>query len=473
MWSNDHPGPDTLNANIPPTDPGCNASTGECTIRLTSPLEPITDPLVLDLSTQPGGYIIVVYGGAAGPGANGLTIATNNTHLQGFAIRAFSGEGLNVSGASGIMIDNMQVDSCGDNSLINSDSATVQRSLFRGNQGANLGVLNSNCITIGVAETDGKLPTQEADGGEGNTFAGGRFGVLVISGSGITISGNSIHSNSELGIDLGFNGVTRNDRGDTDRGANNLQNFPELTAATQGNSTTIRGQFNSTSNTPFRLEFFSNTTCHRTGHGEGQFFLGSTTVTTNRQGNATLNITLPTTVPGGQFITATATNMMTNETSEFSQCVRVMGTAQPDVAVSMNGPTSITNCTQPIRYELTVRNAGTASALGVTLSDTLPTCLTNIRVTTTQGRFRVRGKTVTADLGRLDPGASATITITATVDPACAPNISNMVSVSAPNDTNAANNSATVNTSVNCGSQMSCAPVNGQKLTTLSRRRIL
>lgn len=451
MWANLNPGTDTVVADIPPTDSGCNVTTGECTIRLTSPPPAITDALVLDLSTQPGGYIIVVYGGDAGPGANGIMIAANNTVLRGFVIRGFN-EGLSTNFATNIRIEGMGVDSCGDNSFINSDSVIVQRSSFMYNRGANLGVLNSNCITIGGGGNVGKLPTQEADGGAGNTFAGGRFGVLVISGNGITISGNSIHSNSELGIDLGFNGVTRNDQGDGDQGANSLQNFPELTAASQNNSTTIQGRFNSARNTPFRLEFFSNTTCHRTGHGEGQFFLGSAMVTTNRQGNATLNITLPTTVPGGQFITATATNMMTNETSEFSQCVRVRGTAQPDVAVTMSGPASITDCTQPITYEITMSNTGTASALGVALSDMLPTCLTNIQVTPTQGRARVRGKAVSVELGTLDPGASATISITAMVNPACEPNISNTVSVSAPNDTNLSNNTATVNTSVTCGS---------------------
>jgi uncharacterized repeat protein (TIGR01451 family) len=283
----------------------------------------------------------------------------------------------------------------------------------------------------------------------GNVFANNRYGVIALPGSRNLISENVIFSNEVLGIDLNFpGGVTRNDSGDRD----GVQNFPNLTAATQGASTIIRGQFNSRPNTTFRLEFFSNTMCHRAGNGEGQFLLGSTMVTTNNLGNATLNISLPVTVPGGQFITATATDP-TGNTSEFSPCARVGGSAQPDVELTMSGPASLRCGVEFFTYSITVRNRGAASAVGVTVRDILPDCLIGSQITTSQGRFTLGGQMLTAELGTLDPGASATIMIETSGVPDCAPSFRNTASVSAPNDTNMANNTATVNTSINCGSQ--------------------
>ena len=167
--------------------------------------------------------------------------------------------------------------------------------------------------------------------GAGNTIAfNGGDGVLVDSSfgptTGNTIFGNSVFSNVNLGIDLFPDGPTPNDLGDGDAGANNLQNFPILTSADSvGANTTILGTFNSTANDSFRLEFFANDSCDSSGYGEGQTFIGSTNVLTDGSGNASINITFPVAVPGGKFITATATDTAGN-TSEFSQCRIVQGT---------------------------------------------------------------------------------------------------------------------------------------------------
>ena len=82
-------------------------------------------------------------------------------------------------------------------------------------------------------------------------------------------------------------GVTTNDGGDGDSGANDLQNFPVLTSATSG-TTTIEGTFNSAPNTEFRLEFFSNSACDPSSHGEGETFIGYTTVVTDGSGDTDL-----------------------------------------------------------------------------------------------------------------------------------------------------------------------------------------
>lgn len=139
--------------------------------------------------------------------------------------------------------------------------------------------------------------------------------IAVPSGMNNWITQNSVYSNSGLGIDLDGAGVTLNDPGDADTGANNLQNFPTLTSVTSGGgSTTIEGILNSTPNTPFTLEFFSTPTGTLY---QGKTFLGSFNVTTNGNGDAPFSATFPISLPSGEVVSATATDPNHN-TSEFT-----------------------------------------------------------------------------------------------------------------------------------------------------------
>ena len=165
--------------------------------------------------------------------------------------------------------------------------------------------------------------------GAGNTIAfNNRHGVFVTSGSGNNIFRNAVFSNSSLGIDLGTSGVTPNDAGDGDAGANNLQNFPVLTSAVTGGGTgvTVAGTLDSAASAAFRVEFFSNTACDPSGNGEGETFLGATTATTDGSGTAVFVVGLTKAVSPGAFITATATDPA-NNTSEFSACQTAVAAA--------------------------------------------------------------------------------------------------------------------------------------------------
>ena len=139
---------------------------------------------------------------------------------------------------------------------------------------------------------------------------------------GVSIRGNSIYSNGRLGIDISPSGVTPNDAGDVDGGANNRQNFPVITSVVStANQTTITGTLNSTPNTTFILDFYANAVCDASGNGEGAkpFALNPAPVITDANGNANFNIIVPTTLPPGRILTATATDPSGN-TSEFSAC---------------------------------------------------------------------------------------------------------------------------------------------------------
>ncbi len=155
-----------------------------------------------------------------------------------------------------------------------------------------------------------------------------RSGVRIRNGAtNNAILANAIFSNAELGIDLGYGleggwGVTPNVPCNTSGGANMAQNYPVLTQAVSGNGTGIRGTLNSRPNRTYTLQFFANAVCNALGYGEGQTYLGQTTVMTIADCNASFLASLPVSVPPGSRITATATDGA-NNTSEFSACITV------------------------------------------------------------------------------------------------------------------------------------------------------
>ena len=163
------------------------------------------------------------------------------------------------------------------------------------------------------------------EAGAGNVIANnGGDGIFMSGGHENAIFANSIHSNTGLGIDLGANGVTANDVGDQDAGGNDLQNFPVISSAIRsGSNTIITGAMSSFANNTYTIEFFSNPACDASGNGEGQTFLGSTSVTTDVNGDAPINVSLPVAVTAGHFITATAADV-NNNTSELSACRQVI-----------------------------------------------------------------------------------------------------------------------------------------------------
>jgi CSLREA domain-containing protein len=161
---------------------------------------------------------------------------------------------------------------------------------------------------------------------QGNVLAyNGLAGIGAYYGHNNRFTGNSIFGNGWLGIELaqgGTDGVNPNDAGDTDGGSNNGQNYPRVdSATTNGSQTTIVGVLNSAASTTFAAEFFASPTCDPSGAGEGQYFLGGATVSTNASGAGSFNVATAA-VPAGWFITSTATDPAGN-TSEFSICVAV------------------------------------------------------------------------------------------------------------------------------------------------------
>lgn len=144
----------------------------------------------------------------------------------------------------------------------------------------------------------------------------------------IPLRQNIIRDNIGLGIDLNPNGsffegdgVTPNDDcdNDIDLGANGLQNFPVLAAPTTNSDGTITvgAILKSKKRESYLIDFYSSATADPSGYGEGQTHIGSTTVTTDGNGFIDFMFATSVSVPAGQVITATATDVFGN-TSEFS-----------------------------------------------------------------------------------------------------------------------------------------------------------
>ncbi|TMC00262.1 MAG: hypothetical protein E6J42_01355 [Chloroflexi bacterium] len=188
----------------------------------------------------------------------------------------------------------------------------------------------------------------------GNVIAfNGGNGVLIDSGTGDSILSNSIFSNASLGIDLGFDGLTPNDAGDGDSGANNLQNFPVLSTVQSTNSgTTVTGNLNSTPGSSFTIQFFSGNACDPSGNGEGKTLLGSLNVQTSGTGSAGFNQTFPPIVAAGYWVSGTATDASGN-TSEFSSCLQVTGITPPPLTqgdIDCSGHVNSIDALRLLRY---------------------------------------------------------------------------------------------------------------------------
>lgn len=159
-----------------------------------------------------------------------------------------------------------------------------------------------------------------------NVIAQNQIGVNVgHTGSRARLSGNRIFGNGSLGIDLNIglpDGVTANDPDDADVGANQLQNFPVLTSAAADNGTTvIAGTLDHPDiGASYRLEFFASEACDDSSNGEGEIFLGGVDVAFGANEDS-FEVSVATEAPPGSVVTATATEIASGNSSEFSACL--------------------------------------------------------------------------------------------------------------------------------------------------------
>ena len=261
--------------------------------------------------------------------------------------------GTDVSGTEPVGNNNVGIYVGSNNDTIGG-RATGARNLISANEGPGIYLIASGAVVAGnLIGTDISGTNALGNAGDGVTASGSNntiggattkfanviafnrgAGVGVVNNAtGVGILSNSIFGNSALGIDLGDDGVTTNTPGGPHGGPNNFENFPVLLAAiTYDGRTDIKGSFNGAADEVFTLQFFADPTADPSGFGQGQTYLGQTTVTTDGSGNASFQVSLKTAASAGQFVSATATDPG-NDTSEFAADIPIAASAQSIFAV--------------------------------------------------------------------------------------------------------------------------------------------
>ena len=119
---------------------------------------------------------------------------------------------------------------------------------------------------------------------------------------------------------------------------------------------------------------------------------------------------------------------------------------QADLAIAIFGTPNPATAGEVVTVTITVTNNGADPATGVSVVDAIPAGLENATATSSQGGAELVDGALDANLGTLASGASATITITGTAT--AVGSLAFNPSVSAPEDSNAANNTAATNVNV-------------------------
>ncbi|WP_420122596.1 DUF7507 domain-containing protein [Nakamurella sp.] len=109
--------------------------------------------------------------------------------------------------------------------------------------------------------------------------------------------------------------------------------------------------------------------------------------------------------------------------------VRVTASADLDLVKTVTPDEPVAG--GPVEYRLTVTNKGPSTATGVTISDPLDPALTIGEVTTTAGTCSRSGGILTCVVPTLEPNATVTVSVPATLPPDADPALQNIASVTA------------------------------------------
>lgn len=179
----------------------------------------------------------------------------------------------------------------------------------------------------GIRISQGPVGTQIGGSpSEANIIAhNGACGVYITNPSCVRnrISCNSFYDNGSLAIDLYMPGVTANDAGDIDGGANNLINYPVIQSVSYSQSShTISGTLDTPNPSAVDIQIYLAANDH-SAHGEGMTYLLSVSPSSSGAWSAIVGG-----MPRDSYFTALAIDSQGN-TSEFCLSVNIDGQAEP------------------------------------------------------------------------------------------------------------------------------------------------
>ena len=303
-----------------------------------SPEMPVASSLITDnVSSDNTGTGLVIVGAAADAQVRGNRLGTD---ITGTVAMGNGEDGLRISSSNAVVGGA----TANDRNIISGNdrygiAITSSGSLIQGNYigvGASGEALGNGDDGVMVPLSDTTVGGTTANAGNLIAYNGGD-GIAVVSlVQGVAMQRNSIHSNTELGIDLDDDGPTANDPGDGDvDGPNKLQNSPQMTAANGDGALTLTIDYSVSSGTtnsayPLTIEFFL---ADADGE-EGQTFIGADTYeSANAELAVQASFSPQSRVNSGNQIVATATDAEGN-TSEFSAPIMAIGSAGGEVIFS-------------------------------------------------------------------------------------------------------------------------------------------
>jgi hypothetical protein len=227
--ANKSAGLDTITFNL--------AGVGVQTIKLFGALPTITDPVVIDGTTQPGFSgtpLIELDGSGVGPGANGLEITGGGSTIRGLITNQFSNDGILLSGpGNNVIVGNyIGTDSAGSTGLANGNAgiqiqssnntiggtAVADRNVISGNTvygiqisgGTSNNVVLGNYIGLNSAGTSAianavGVYVDDPNNTIGGTTAGARNVISGNTGAGVELDSASAAGNTVEGNYIGWN----------------------------------------------------------------------------------------------------------------------------------------------------------------------------------------------------------------------------------------------------------------------------